>query len=1503
MAVQAQAVVNLVWNSHLTTSESLTANRAAQAFNTGSNTFGYTLDSIKLHGLFFTGNTNTATLHEGSRTGTKVADFAGALADPTFSQGGIIMDYLSVELTPTTTTTLNPSTTYVIVTATAFGGGEWRTTTSNWQRSHSTGGSIADTSEIYRTSTSSWATYQDTRKITVRGVVNTPPENVRPTAADSTVSTPANRAYTFTAGDFNFADRNPGDRLERVIFLNSPEAGKGTLRFGNRILPNGITASKRQLDRGLITYNPQRGASGDGAASLKFFVHDGELSSSEGHVIDDAYTMTVNVTPAENPVVTGDVLVSNIGQPTHERTNEAGGGTYVAQTFVTGGHSDGYNLTDIVVHIAQGTTASPYFTLHAGAGTGTAAKPGTVVTGLPGSVATSGLQTFTPTSTVKLTANTAYVVVFSSLGTPIALTSTYSGRDDVGEEPDWRIAPYGRTSSNIAFPEGSRASESVKMAVRGTRVSSGGGGGGGPGRGDPTEVAFHGVPEHHDGETAFTLTVAFSGAPDGLSPKRDASSALEVTRGVVTKARQAPRQAPGTWEVTVTPSGAGEVTVRVPARACEEAHAVCIDGRALDEAAEVRIAGTATTMSARITAAPTAHDGSESFELDLKFSHGPQGLGYRTVRDDLFDVTGGRIERAQRLTSGENLGWRLMVQPDGDDAVTVSARATTDCDAAYAVCDAEGRMFDGGLEHTVPGPRATALPRVSIAAGETPVSEGTDLVFTLSRTGATSSTLTVAVSVSETGAVLDSASPTSVAFASGATSATLRLATLDDDVVEEASTVTVTLSSASGYVVDANAGSAEGVVESEDVQSITARFTQAPDEHDGSSAFVLQLAFSHAPAGYSYVTVRDALFDVTGGTIEKARRLVKGSNLGWEVRLAPDGFGDVTLSARATTDCAAAHAACDAAGRKFDGSLSATIQGPATLSVADATVEEAEGATLDFVVSLSRARSQSTTVDYATSDGSARAGEDYTETSGTLTFAANETSKTVQVPVLDDVHDEGSETMTLTLSNATGGVVENAHGTGTITNTDPMPKAWMVRFGRTVGGQVVDAVTARLDGNGGSHVTIGGVPLMGEPGGMPEDEGDDPFGLPDWATKSTLEPDARTITADDLLLRSNFHLSSRGDGAYAGPAVTAWGRVATGGFETEEDGVTMDGDVTTAMIGFDAEWERALAGVMLAQSRGKGSYQLDPELGEDTGTVESDLTGVYPYARLELNAKVSAWALAGAGSGELTLKSEGKRAMPTDITLKMGAVGVKGQVLDGSGPSAVALNVKSDAMWVSTKSARTRDMVATEGDVTRLRLIVQGERVFASETGATFTPSAEMGLRHDGGDAETGTGLEVGAGLRYTAGRVSIEGQVRALVAHEAEGYEEWGASGAIRVNPSASGRGLTLSIAPQWGRTGSGTEQLWNARDASALEPDAEFEPTRQLVMDAGYGIGLGAGRGMLTPYSGMTLGEASSRTVRGGLRWKLGADAVLGLEATRQSSEGGETSDEVRFRAALRF
>ena len=170
----------------------------------------------------------------------------------------------------------------------------------------------------------------------------------------------------------------------------------------------------------------------------------------------------------------------------------------------------------------------------------------------------------------------------------------------------------------------------------------------------------------------------------------------------------------------------------------------------------------------------------------------------------------------------------------------------------------------------------------------------------------------------------------------------------------------------------------------------------------------------------------------------------------------------------------------------------------AGLSVDDASVSEGPGATLAFAVTLDRTRDREVTVKYATSDDTATQGDDYTGVSGTLRFAAGETTKTVSVPVLDDAHDEGSETLILTLSNAMGAVITDTSATGTISNSDPLPKGWLARFGRTSATQVLGLLDARFDQARApaSQLTLGGRPInLSGPGGNPQG-GADPAGGP-----------------------------------------------------------------------------------------------------------------------------------------------------------------------------------------------------------------------------------------------------------------------------------------------------------------------------------------------------------------------------------------------------------------------
>ena len=112
--------------------------------------------------------------------------------------------------------------------------------------------------------------------------------------------------------------------------------------------------------------------------------------------------------------------------------------------------------------------------------------------------------------------------------------------------------------------------------------------------------------------------------------------------------------------------------------------------------------------------------------------------------------------------------------------------------------------------------------------------------------------------------------------------------------------------------------------------ALTASFADMPATHAGQ-AFEFRLTFSEEPK-LSYVTLRDHAFDVTGGTVRKARRRTQGSNLSWDVTVEPEGAGAVTIELPATTDCAATGAICTGDDRPLSNALSATVAGASTAS-------------------------------------------------------------------------------------------------------------------------------------------------------------------------------------------------------------------------------------------------------------------------------------------------------------------------------------------------------------------------------------------------------------------------------------------------------------------------------------------------------------------------------------------------------------------------------------------
>ena len=679
---------------------------------------------------------------------------------------------------------------------------------------------------------------------------------------------------------------------------------------------------------------------------------------------------------------------------------------------------------------------------------------------------------------------------------------------------------------------------------------------------------------------------------------------------------------------------------------------------------------------------------------------------------------------------------------------------------------------------------------------------------------------------------------------------------------------------------------------------LTARFANAPGEHDGETAFTVEIVFGEAPAGMKNRTLRNAL-SVTGGAVTKVRR-VNGDLAHRIVTVRPEGWAAVDIALPASPDCEVAGALCTEAGGRLEAGLLTQVRGPAALRVADAEVREAANATLAFAVTLDRAPSDTVTVDYATADGTATAGSDYTATSGTLTFAAGETGKTVSVPILDDAHDEGSETLTLTLSNPSGAYVADGVATGTIENSDHMPQAWISRFGRTVAEQVLDAVEGRFEASRepGVDISVAGQRLGGA---APEDAasreaaeaearlealtdwlqgeacGDDPAaGGEECAAGARSE--SRALTGQDFLTGTAFTWTG---GSEETAFAALWGRGALTGFTGREGDLSLEGEVGSAMLGADWMRDAWTVGLLLSHSRGDGSYQGAD--GGNGGKVSSTVTGLYPYARYRIDPRLDVWGVAGYGAGSLTLKPNGGKALDTDMDLMMGAVGLRGVALEAPDEGGLELAVTTDAMAVGTTSARVSspkgNLAAAEAEVTRLRLGLEGIWRGIEAGGGEMTPRLEVGIRHDGGDAETGFGADIGGGLAWSDPDRGIAADVsaRGLLTHEAGGLRDKGIAGSLSWNPDpSSGRGPSLTLSQTLGGSSQGGMDALLGRETLAGlaandngDGDEDELRRRRLELRLGYGFSAFGGGFTWTPEIGLGLSD-SERDYR--LGWRLG-------------------------------
>ncbi len=359
-----------------------------------------------------------------------------------------------------------------------------------------------------------------------------------------------------------------------------------------------------------------------------------------------------------------------------------------------------------------------------------------------------------------------------------------------------------------------------------------------------------------------------------------------------------------------------------------------------------------------------------------------------------------------------------------------------------------------------------------------------------------------------------------------------------------------------------------------------------------------------------------------------------------------------------------------------------------------------------------------------------------------------------------------------------------------------------------------------------------------------------------------------------------------GGGSGAAGAVM-WGGGSRRSLSLDKESLDWSGDLFSAHVGVDAPLGDDLRGG-LAASWIEGEIKYTDRSGDEavTGVHESRLAAVHPYAGWTGADGSRLWGALGYGQGEIEIADT---EFVERFGVQKGDSAFVGVAAGGSVPVAsangltLALKGSGEATRYSVKDNGSA-LAAVSVKTQRLRLAAEGSRTWALTGGGTLTPSLEVGARWDGGDGETGAGVELGGGLEWVSDGLSVEARGRTLAAHEGD-VEEWGVSGSARLSPGSGGRGLSLTLSPRWGASESGLARLWDeGMTGGASSGDDTDADTARLEAEVGYGIGFREGSGLATPHAGVGYGNDGARRYRLGTRFAFGPDVAVGLQAERK-------------------
>lgn len=351
---------------------------------------------------------------------------------------------------------------------------------------------------------------------------------------------------------------------------------------------------------------------------------------------------------------------------------------------------------------------------------------------------------------------------------------------------------------------------------------------------------------------------------------------------------------------------------------------------------------------------------------------------------------------------------------------------------------------------------------------------------------------------------------------------------------------------------------------------------------------------------------------------------------------------------------------------------------------------------------------------------------------------------------------------------------------------------------------------------------------------------------------------------------------------------SVWGAGDYHAFQGSPEGGTYDGSLASAYLGVDARGHGWVAGATISRSLADASYEFGGPVG-GKGRLETELDVIHPYVQWAFGNRGKVWAILGFGTGEATTEREDQAvaAEPSDLSMHMGLGGLRysfGRV------AWFDLAVRGDAGYAQLETDEgPRAIEGLTVTVQRVRLGAEASLPLAL-AGIPVSPFLDVAGRFDGGDGQTGGGVELAGGFRYRGPSVGLEVKGRTLAMHSAESYSEEGLKATLVVGSNGR-KGFRLMLAPRWGGAAEAMD-IFRYRGhpfAGALRRENRGWGLSTRIS---YGFDMWWRPGTVMPFAEMDLSGDAGRRARMGVSYEI-ASAVLGLPHRLEISGEGTESE----------